>query len=188
MRRADTADLEAIVETFVLAFFDDPTWAWAFPDPSRRAERYRWLWGLCAQSSLRQGGLWTTRHHEAVAAWIPPGGDELSPEQAEEVDRNVEPQVRELLARFDQAHPHGPPHWYLSLLATHPDHRGHGYGMDLLRHNLEQFDAAGVPAYLESSNSANDRRYEALGFRRRGAFTTPGGSVSITTMWREPRP
>ncbi len=44
-----------------------------------------------------------------------------------------------------------------------------------------------MPAYLESSNPANDRRYEALGFKRIGAFSTPDGQHSVSTMWREPR-
>ncbi len=33
---------------------------------------------------------------------------------------------RELGRRFDAAHPRAEPHYYLSLLGTHPDHRGKG--------------------------------------------------------------
>ena len=43
-----------------------------------------------------------------------------------------------------------------------------------------------MPAYLESSNSANDHRYERLGFERVGGFTRPDEAVSVSTMWREP--
>jgi GNAT superfamily N-acetyltransferase len=185
-RRAVEADLQPAVETLVSAFFEDPTWAWAFPDPRLRAEQYRWMWTLYTAAALRQGGVWTTPDYEAVAVWIPPGGEELSPDEAHEVESKVEPRVRELLARFDAAHPRERPHWYLSLLGTHARHRGRGIGMRLLRHNLEQLDAIAAPAYLESSNSANDHRYAALGFERHGEFTTPDGSVALTTMWREP--
>lgn len=93
----------------------------------------------------------------------------------------------ELLERFEEAHPRERPHYYLSLLGTHPEQRGRGLGMSLLAANLELIDEQGMPAYLESSNAVNDRRYEALGFERVGAFCTPDGAVTASTMWREPR-
>ncbi|MGZ6342745.1 MAG: GNAT family N-acetyltransferase, partial [Candidatus Limnocylindrales bacterium] len=73
------------------------------------------------------------------------------------------------------------------LLGTHPAHRGRGIGMELLQHNLGRIDAFGAPAYLESSNPANDHRYERLGFKRRGQFTLPEQGPVVTTMWRAPR-
>src|SRR3954451_4499714 len=123
-RRATGADLHGVVETLVGAFYDDPTWSWAFPDPQLRPDQQRWLWTLCTASSLRQGGVWTLPGSEPVSVWIPPDGSELSPEDEREVESLVEPPVRALLARFDAAHPHERPHWYLSLLGTHPNHRG----------------------------------------------------------------
>ena len=47
--------------------------------------------------------------------------------------------------------------------------------MQLLASNLELIDAEGAGAYLESSNARNEPRYESVGFRRHGAFTTPDG-------------
>jgi hypothetical protein len=44
-----------------------------------------------------------------------------------------------------------------------------------------------VPAYLESSNRANDHRYERLGFVNVGEFAAPGGQPTIGCMWRDPR-
>jgi hypothetical protein len=44
-----------------------------------------------------------------------------------------------------------------------------------------------MPAYLESSNSANDSRYERQGFARLGELTRPDGRQTVTTMWREAR-
>jgi hypothetical protein len=43
-----------------------------------------------------------------------------------------------------------------------------------------------VPAYLESSNPANDPRYERLGFAKKGSFTRPDEQLTVSTMWREP--
>ena len=57
--------------------------------------------------------------------------------------------------------------------------------MGLLSENLERMDAERVPAYLESSNPANNARYERLGFSQVGEFTTPGDERTVATMWRE---
>ena len=89
--------------------------------------------------------------------------------------------------RFENADPHEEEHFYLSLLGTHPDHRGHGLGMGLLAKNLALIDAAGAPAYLESSNPVNLGRYQSVGFERLGEFTLPEDGPSVTTMWRQRR-
>jgi predicted GNAT family acetyltransferase len=92
-----------------------------------------------------------------------------------------------LLERFEANHPRETPHFYLSLLGTHPEHRGQGKGMGLLAANLAQIDEIGMPAYLESSNRANDHRYERLGFVQVGEFSAPAGGPTLACMWRDPR-
>jgi hypothetical protein len=57
--------------------------------------------------------------------------------------------------------------------------------MALLEHNLALIDAEGMPAYLESSNPANDSRYERRGFLRVGEFTRPDDQVTVGTFWRD---
>lgn len=59
--------------------------------------------------------------------------------------------------------------------------------MSLLAENLARIDEEGMPAYLESSNPDNDERYERVGFRRVGEFSTPDRSRTVATMWREAR-
>jgi predicted GNAT family acetyltransferase len=74
---------------------------------------------------------------------------------------------------------------YLSLLATHPDHRGRGIGQALLAETLARFDEQGIPSYLESTNPANDHRYRRAGFRPVGGFRSVVDGVVVTTMWRD---
>ena len=193
-RIATAADLPAVAETMAKAFYDDPVWGWAFPDPERRLEQHRALWGFAVESALGHGWVWLTEGCASAALWIPPGEPELRPEDEErlgpllvELLGEGAPRVLETYERFEAAHPHGEPHYYLSLLATHPDHSGRGQGMGLLADNLARIDAEGVPAYLESSNPANDHRYERLGFVRCGKFELPEDGPSVTQMWRDPR-
>ncbi len=193
-RVAAHEDGAAIAETLALAFHEDPVWAWAFPDPERRLEQHRAHWRMLIEASLSDGWTWVTEGCGAAAVWIAPGKPEISPED----EARLEPFFRDLLGdgaarvldvyeRFDAAHPHGEPHFYLSLLGTHPDRRGRGEGMGLLARTLERIDAERMPAFLESSNPANDGRYERLGFRPCGSFDLGEDGPSVTQMWRDPR-
>ncbi len=123
--------------------------------------------------------------------WIPPGGVEITEDEEAQVEPLLRrlagsraPDVLAVLERFEQAHPADEPHHYLSLLGTADRYRGRGLGMGLLAADLERIDGERAPAYLESSNPVNDRRYAALGFRALGSITTPDGTRTVTTMWR----
>jgi GNAT superfamily N-acetyltransferase len=193
-RIATADDLAAVAETIAAAFFRDPVWSWAFADPERRIEQHRAVWGLAARSALDYGWVWLTEGCGSAALWIPPGKPELRPEDEARMEQLVvdllgdgAARVLDTFERFDGAHPEGPPHYYLSLLATDPHHSGRGLGMGLLADNLARIDAEGAPAYLESSNPANDHRYERLGFSRWGEFDLGEGGPTVTQMWRDPR-
>jgi len=188
-RVAGQGDLDAMVETLAGAFREDPLWGWAFPN----GEGVEEWWSFLVSSALRYPCCWVTEGCEAVSIWIPPGGTELTPDEESQVeglmDRLLGPrasEAMELLDRFEQNHPQGRPHYYLSLLGTHPDHRGKGLGMGLLEAVLRQTDGEGMSCYLESSNPANVPRYEERGFRVVGGFERPDGQVRVAGMWRDP--
>jgi GNAT superfamily N-acetyltransferase len=189
---AQRGDVERATETVTLAFATDPVWSVALARADGTTDHHAPYWRRFVAASIGQGGAWLLDGGAAVAVWVPPGGAELSEaanaELAEfaraELGEAGARQLAELFERFEANHPHDAPHAYLSLLATHPDHRGRGIGQTLLAENLAAWDAAGVPAYLESTNPANDHRYERAGFRRVGGFTAVRDSAPISTMWR----
>ncbi|MFC8451226.1 GNAT family N-acetyltransferase [Kitasatospora sp. NPDC057223] len=191
-RVASAADVDAIVATMTTAFFDDPLWGPAFPDAGRRAEQAAALWRLCVTSALRFPWMLVTEHVESAALWIPPGEHELTAEEEGGLEdflvgltgREAADGILAVFERLDAVHP-SEPHFYLSLLATHDDHRGRGLGMGLLAENLARIDAVGAPAYLESCNPVNNRRYERAGFLARDTVTL--GGRPVTTMWRPAR-
>jgi GNAT superfamily N-acetyltransferase len=119
-------------------------------------------------------------------------------ELTDEDEAAVEPLLRELIGpwtdtvleglhRFDTAHPRDEAHYYLSLLGTRSDRRGKGIGLALLRESLALIDAEGMPAYLESTNPINNRRYESVGFTGIGTFAMPADGPVVTSMWRPAR-
>jgi GNAT superfamily N-acetyltransferase len=189
VRVATEHDVDGVTATLAAAFELDPLWSWAFPSGGL-AE----LWRLLVVSALRYRWVWVAGDYAAAAVWIPPGGVELTEDEEALLGPMLErligqraADVESLFGRLAENHPDQPPHYYLSLLGTHPGHRGRGLGMALLAENLAMIDSDGMPAYLESSNPANDVRYEHLGFVRAGEFQRPDGQLTCSTMWREPR-
>src|SRR6478672_11570206 len=139
--------------------------------PSPRQEQYAVFWGFIIAGALRYPWVLMTEGCEAASVWIPPGGTKIAPEAEARVAPLLEElvgeragEVMELLDRFEAAHPRNEPHYYLSLLGTHPSHTGRGIGMGLLAENLARIDRERMPAYLESSNPANNHRYQRYGF------------------------
>jgi GNAT superfamily N-acetyltransferase len=194
-RVAGPDDVEAVTDTMVTAFFHDPVWGlYSFPDASRRREQSRPMWRLFIRDAVRFPWVWVTPECEAAAVWIPPGETEMTPQGEREVAAALHDvlgtgqagAVLDAFQRLDERHPHDEPHHYLSLLATHQAHRGRGIGMGLLRASLERIDAEHSPAYLESTNPANNARYMSCGFQPQDTIGLPNGH-QITTMWRRSR-
>ncbi len=191
-RVAGEADLETVTEIITRSFADDPVWGLAYPATDGDALR-RAIWRTEVEAAMRLGWTWLSAGGEAAAVWIPPGGATFDAAEMQvyltflrgligsEYER-----VAALHGRFDAAGP-GEPHYYLSLLGTHPDHRGHGHGMRLLADTLARIDHDGMPAYLESTNPANNARYEGVGFRVTGGFEGYAPGSVVTTMWRPAR-
>jgi GNAT superfamily N-acetyltransferase len=197
-RVATEADLPTIGEALATAFEDDPLWGWAFEASSRerKLESLSTVFGFFAGAALGFGWVRVTDGVEAVALWIPPGSPEMTPADEERLPGVIadacEPEpaarVTEMLDAFERNHPHEPPHYYLSLLATHPDHAGKRLGVGLVADNLAEMDATDPPAaaFLESSNPRNVRRYERLGFHPAREVDLVAG-LKGTQMWRPPR-
>jgi len=191
-RVAGLADVDRITEVLTSAFLRDPLWGPVFDD-EHRAEHAAVMWRLYATSALRYPFTFVMRHVEAVAVWIPPGGSELTTTEADDLEplltttagADSARSIMRIYEQLDAAHP-AEPCFYLTLLGVHDTHRGAGLGMTLLADSLQRVDALGAPAYLESSNPANNARYESLGFRERDRIVTDSGHV-VTTMWRPGR-
>jgi GNAT superfamily N-acetyltransferase len=194
VRRALPEDCELLTSIITLAFANDPLWSRALAVDDGRTDHHARFWQIFIEGALRYPWAWVTDGGEACSTWIPPGCAEMSEEQEDQLAKlanetlgSAADDFLELMTRFESAHPRDEPHYYLSLVGTHPEHRGMGIGMALLEQNLALIDAAGYPAYLESSNPSNNRRYAGVGFEAVGKFSYPGGGPAVTTMWRPAR-
>jgi GNAT superfamily N-acetyltransferase len=192
---ATESDLDAIASTMARALHESPVWTWAFPDPDKRLRAQFGIWRYCFAAALAYGWAWQAEDCAAAALWIPPGKPEMPPEQEARFDPYLDEllgedavRVKDMFARFASAHPvRRGPHYYLNLLATHPDHAGRGLGQALLAANLARIDAEGANAFLETTNPVNIPLYERFGFVLEGSFPISDGGLEVAQMWRPAR-
>ena len=64
-------------------------------------------------------------------------------------------------------------------MAPTPTIAARAWEWSLLAENLALIDAESMPAYLESSNPENDRRYERLGFAKVGRVPAPRRAADL---------
>ncbi|MFK0114701.1 GNAT family N-acetyltransferase [Streptomyces sp. NPDC090994] len=190
-KTATADDAPLISRTLARAFDDDPMMRRFFPDDASRVERLgRYFTTIFTRQYVRHG---VCEYTEAAAAfWVPPQAQDKAVPDAEAVRQLQEvlgdraPYFRDTI---ETAARHTPrePHWYLAVIGADPAAQGQGHGAALLRSGLAEADAAGLPAYLESSKPSNLPFYEHFGFTVREELWLPGDGPVLWGMWREPR-
>lgn len=196
VRAASRSDISGVSQALALAFADDPVMSWMLPDDASRTDRLRRLFTTVLRHYYLRSGRVELAHTDGVVGgatiWTPPGkwhepalaSALMTPGIIWAFGRRLRAgsAVQDLMK---QNHPTAP-HWYLMTIGTTPAARGRGYGQALLDSQLNRCDAAGLPAYLESSKESNIGYYERFGFTVTGKLTIPGGPA-MWPMWREPR-
>ena len=137
------------------------------------------------------GSQWCTDDGVALAGWAPPGRPEVDVERP----TIVHPESR--VAKFEALriafgeHTPTEPHWYLNMLATHPDWQRQGLGAALMGEVFRIADEQGLPCYLETETRGQRRLLPAP--RIRGAVGVDAchrPTVTGPHMWgmlRSPR-
>jgi GNAT superfamily N-acetyltransferase len=169
-RPAAAPDVPLLARTIMRAFADDPVMRWFFPDDEDYASLMPLVGAAMTHRWLATDTLWCTDDGLALAGWSPPGRPEVdvAPAPIEH------PQWR--LARFTAiraalaAHTPPEPHWYLNLLATHPDRQRQGLGGLLMGVVFERAEASRLPCYLETETAVNVAYYRHHGFEVRSEW------------------
>jgi ribosomal protein S18 acetylase RimI-like enzyme len=176
----------ALAELLGRSFADDPMLVWPFgPD---KTDVITDFFRAFDERIAALGWLWEARPGLGVAAWIPPGSDDVMMD----VDRSVRPTLPSARARHGEMwgwiadNFPDEPFWYLDHIAVETKHRGMGVGAALIRHGLDLADRAGVPAFLETGRSGNVAYYERRGFRTIADGDAPGGGPHIWFMRYDP--
>ena len=178
IRRANRADLTQLCVTAVKAFADDPVMRWLYPDDEEYFQAGGEVMRGAMSGWVEYNEVWCTDDVAALAVWIQPG----RPEIPESFDPSIAPPSPELLDRFTvigalmAEHTPTEDHWYLQLLATHPDWQRQGLGAALMASMFERSDADGLLCHLETESVVNVAYYRRHGFEVHSEFDIPTGS------------
>ena len=95
---------------------------------------------------------------------------------------------------FSEANTPSEPHWYLNMLATHPDWQRTGFGAALMGEVFAIADAEGLGCYLETETEENVAYYRRHGFEVRTEWDLMTDDENDRSqgphqwgMWRQPR-
>jgi GNAT superfamily N-acetyltransferase len=193
--RAALGDADRVGSALADAFSDDPVFAWLIPsDVDNRSTRMVTFFTSMARSYLRHDKhVFLAGGGVGAAMWSAPGSWALP---MTDVAREAMPSLRAFRGNLLRAlrtqleveadHPKEPKHWYLGYLGVRGDNQGQGIGARMLREVLDQADATGTPAYLESSNEKNLTLYQRHGFAVTSSYPALGRGPTIWRMWRDP--
>ncbi|HEX4199120.1 MAG TPA: GNAT family N-acetyltransferase [Caulobacteraceae bacterium] len=193
--KAGAADLDSVSRDLAAAFVGDPLFDWlSRADPGRDAARFGFFRHLMKALILPAGEILRPAAGGAAAVWM--GSETLGPNTLIE-ELQALPMLLRLTGfrRFsrmiglrevmDRAHPTDRPHAYLWFLGVTPQAQGHGIGSRLLKAKLDQLDAAGVPAFLETATERNVALYRRHGFDVISQYRAAADAPPMWAMWRE---
>jgi ribosomal protein S18 acetylase RimI-like enzyme len=188
VRTATEIDVPRMSRTAVLAFAADPLFRWFHPDLATYVEQSPSMWRLLSRRAISLGTAYVTDDIVALAIFFPPGRPQvdLPPDPA------AIPPSEELRAKYKalgvtmEANTPPEPHWYLNVLATHPDWQRQGLGAALMAPIGELCRRESLSVYLETESTENVAYYGHLGFRVRSEWDVPLDGPHLWGMMREP--
>ena len=186
---AQPTDIEPLISVMVLAFAADPVARWMYRDPQRYLAYFGRFVRAFAGKAFSTGTAWCIEGNLGGALWLPsgvrPDEDRIAAILNESVPRDVMADVNAMFAEMAAYHPRNP-HWYLPTIGIEPHLHRKGLGSALLTQALSRCDQEHMPAYLESSNSANTALYQRFGFKGLGVIRA-GCSPPMVPMLRGAR-
>lgn len=195
-KRVDASDVALAAADLSAAFVTDPHVSWFVRGDARcDAARLKFFQFILTQMALPDGEVTRPAAGGGAAVWIP--SETLVPQSLIEELRALPLLLATTgLGRFgrlvalrtamDKHHPMHRPHTYLWFIGVTPQAQGLGMGSRLLKAGLDQLDAAGRPAYLETSTERNVSLYRRHGFEIVADYKPAPDGPQTYGMWREP--
>ncbi len=190
IRPARAAETVALARLIADSFSHLPLTQWLVPEHNARVDVLAGQFALFVEHAIAHGDVYVAEDGLGVGVWYPPGPipdvDDYDARLAAACGPYT-PRVAELDAAMHHAHPVGPEHAYLSLLAVAASARDRGIGSALLDLHHRRLDADGTPAYLDASGPPSRRLYMRHGYADHAEPYGVGGIDGFYPMWREPR-
>lgn len=190
---------EQAAELLAAAFFDDPAFHWALPDPARRRAALRWLYRRLVAMDARVGEATALVDDDVlagVALWMPPTRStgvadllraglfatplELGPRATSRLVASLVAMETVKRRRIGRE-----PHALLDVLGVAPAHQGRGVGRALLADRLEGA-LRGQACLLFTTKPGNVAYYRRSGFAVVDERVV--GGVGGFVLWTMARP
>jgi len=176
----------------IVGFFEDPLYAWLYPDADERHDALRDTFRLMLSGGINNGQVLIDDSNSALAIWTAPGHELLEESDMQTFVSSLHERLGEraqsaldgMQACSSLAPPQ--PHATVHSIVVRPKARGTGIGGALLASVLRRCDDAGWTVALESSNPRNLEFYRRAGFRIAGEVTLADGGPTMWPMERRP--
>jgi GNAT superfamily N-acetyltransferase len=189
---ATPEDVPVLSQVVADAFHPLAVSEWLIPDEDARRDALPSYWTILLEHAISTGVVVTTADRDAAALWLPVQAghagqplayqERLAKATGEYLDR-----FTILDEQFEQHHPAGVPHEYLSVLAVRPDRQGHGLGTGLLTSQHAILDRRALPSYLVASGLDTRQVYLGHGYADHGRPVELPDGPRMYPMWRAPR-
>ncbi len=187
---ATADDRDVVVATVTAAFVDDPAFAYFAGSPRSYSDFATRFAGQLFDKRVKAGTVWVVEGGLSVAMWDAPApGEPVHDAQPDELPAAdvLTDDERARLASYDaiveRVRPRGR-HWYLGVLATHPQHAGRRWGRAVMAAGLAAADRDGLDAYLETTHEENVGLYERSGWQV--THTEQVADITVRVMTHPP--
>ncbi len=194
---ADQSTVGQAAEDLADAFVTDPHVSWFVRgDRHCDAARLKFFQFILSGVALPDGEVRRPQAGGAAAVWIPSEtlGDQPFIEEIKLLPRLLSVtgfarfgRLAALRSAMDKHHPMDRPHSYLWFIGVAPQAQGLGIGSRLLKAGLDQLDAQGRPAFLETSTERNVALYRRHGFEIIADYKPSPTGPQTYGMWRNAR-
>ena len=196
-QKADLAQMDLVAKDLSDAFVADPHISWFVRADARcDAMRQRFFQFILTQMALPGGEVRRPQAGGAAAVWM--ASENLGPQSLGQELRALPvllsttglarfSRLLALRAAMDKHHPMDRPHTYLWFLGVAPQAQGLGIGSRLLKAGLDQLDAQGRAAFLETGTQRNVDLYRRHGFEIATEYKPAPDGPHTFAMWRDPR-
>ncbi len=201
VRKAAEADGPQLLATLARAYYEDPLFAWYFPDDSRRLQQLQRVLALLGAQIFAYDETYTAgavsggEDVVGAALWVSPDHWRMCPFTwaaavgglASSVGMRQLPRSLGGLYLTQSRHPQEPPHYYLPFIGVEREWQARGVGSALMQPILARCDCEGLSACAEATSPRSRAFLERNGF---GVLQEMAlrSSPPMWLMWRGPGP
>jgi len=196
--RVKKKHLPKAIQTFALAFANDPLTNYLFSSEKEKQELLPFYCEFRIKYGIRYGEVYATSENiEGFAVWVKPKNIDMTMWRMFRVGGiklfrilrgELKEKIMELLQHTSklQHETTTESHWHLTPIGVDPEHQGKGYASKLMKAMMKKFDEEKASCLLETQSEKNVEIYKRYGFKVVYKGTIPKAELDHLIMIRKP--